>query len=899
MLGYLLLCMACSETEKQDVDLDGDGILAQDDCDDSDPNVGLGTEFFVDGDGDGYGSIVQTQVACTLPQGFAENQDDCDDGNDAIHPDADEICDVFDNDCDGEVNNGAIDTLVFYQDADGDGYGDESSSMESCEEQDGYVDEGGDCNDEDEEVHPDADEICDEIDNDCDGEIDINAVDAVEFYVDGDGDGYGDATLSELHCALPEGFSENNTDCNDADITTYPSAPEICDGLDNDCDESIPQDEMDGDGDGYISCIFDATIWQGSTDIVGGEDCDDSTDLVNPGADELCSTTSDDDCDGVVNEDDAVDTETWYADSDSDTYGDPNNTQQSCSQPTGYVQDMLDCDDSNASINPQALDIAANGIDEDCSGADAQGIDADGDGFLDTEECNDGDVNINPNASEVCDGVDNNCDGQIDEGVTTTFYVDGDGDGFGSTPVEECSISAGLAAVDGDCDDTDAQTGPNMAQQEVDQSLCYTDADGDGWGDSSPNSGVDAGTDCDDSSAALNHNDGDTDGVSTCDGDCNDSDASINPNASEVCDSIDNNCDQQVDEGVQNTYYSDSDGDGFGDPNTTQDACSILFGYVTDNTDCDDGDASINPNASEVCDGADNDCNTSIPSEELDDDGDGYVECSYSSSTWNGSTSVIGGGDCDDTDAFTYVGAASLDSTSQCMTDGDGDGYGDEQPVSGVIAGTDCDDGDSGVNTGATEVYGDQVDNNCDGDFTDWSEVESIFSSNGCLGCHGSSGGLTITYSNIVSVTDGGTGLAYIEPNSPTDSYLWHKINGTQASVGGGGSKMGNISASDLSYIESWIDEGAPISYANNIESVLSSCTGCHGGSGGFTLSYSNFSNTSSGGIPYVTAGNPAQSYLWKKLEGSAPGGNMASYGGLDQAQLDLIEAWIEAGALP
>ena len=58
--------------------------------------------------------------------------------------------------------------------------------------------------------------------------------------------------------------------------------------------------KLDSDGDGYISCIFDATIWQGSTDIVGGEDCDDSADLVNPGADELCATTSDDDCDGVV-----------------------------------------------------------------------------------------------------------------------------------------------------------------------------------------------------------------------------------------------------------------------------------------------------------------------------------------------------------------------------------------------------------------------------------------------------------------------------------------------------------------------------------------------------------------------------------------------------------------------
>ena len=92
------------------------------------------------------------------------------------------------------------------------------------------------------------------------------------------------------------------------------------------------------------------------------------------------------------------------------------------------------------------LILVANGrIDEDCSGADAQGIDGDGDGFLDTEDCNDGDSSINPDAAEACDGIDNNCDGQTDEGVTTTFYVDGDGDGFGSTPTEACSISSSLS----------------------------------------------------------------------------------------------------------------------------------------------------------------------------------------------------------------------------------------------------------------------------------------------------------------------------------------------------------------------------------------------------------------------------------------------------------------------
>jgi hypothetical protein len=87
-------------------------------------------------------------------------------------------------------------------------------------------------------------------------------------------------------------------------------------------------------------------------------------------------------------------------------------------------------------------------------------------------------------------------------------------------------------------------------------------------------------------------------------------------------------------------------------------------------------------------------------------------------------------------------------------------------------------------------------------------DVEPILSA--CTGCHGSAGGLTITYNNIVGVTDTQTGLSYIEPNSPEDSYLWHKINGTQSTVSGGsGSKMGNLNATQLATIEEWINAGA------------------------------------------------------------------------------------------
>jgi hypothetical protein len=92
--------------------------------------------------------------------------------------------------------------------------------------------------------------------------------------------------------------------------------------------------------------------------------------------------------------------------------------------------------------------------------------------------------------------------------------------------------------------------------------------------------------------------------------DCNDNDVTINPGATEICDGVDNDCDGQVDEGFLNTYYQDADGDGYGydDGMSSIEACTQPLGYVANNTDCDDGDANINPGATEVCDGIDNDC---------------------------------------------------------------------------------------------------------------------------------------------------------------------------------------------------------------------------------------------------------------------------------------------------
>jgi hypothetical protein len=228
--------------------------------------------------------------------------------------------------------------------------------------------------------------------------------------------------------------------------------------------------------------------------------------------------------------------------------------------------------------------------------------DVDGDGFISTDvggdDCDDSDAQVHPDADEICDELDNDCDGLVDiedDSLTgaVTGHLDGDGDGFGSEAEQISCDPSTLIEDDTDCDDTEPAVFPGAPE------ICNEiDDDCDGLVD-----GDDPDTDLD------------SDGHSVCDGDCDDEDADVHPDAVEVCDEVDNDCDGTSDgESALGAvaYYIDLDGDGYGSEDSITLACSEPAGHTLDTSDCNDGDDEIHPGAEEVCgDGIDNDCDGS------------------------------------------------------------------------------------------------------------------------------------------------------------------------------------------------------------------------------------------------------------------------------------------------
>jgi hypothetical protein len=364
---------------------------------------------------------------------------DCDDTDPLIHPDADEVCDGVDNDCDGDVDDDPADIGAFYLDADGDGAGDASESLISCNEPKGYVLNDLDCDDSDDQIRPGLGEVCDGIDNDCDDDVDEEASDATYWYADLDGDLYGSSQSgAALQCEAPSGYVPSATDCNDADPTIHPDGVEICDAkviegvapTDEDCDEVADDDDpsvtgtttfyedVDDDGHGDPASAIEACLVPDGYAVLG-DDCDDEETAVHPGSIELCGDGLDNDCDKAVDEsgDDAP--TQWWADDDGDGFGDPADPfgTLSCDDPGGHASNDDDCDDGDLGVHPGAAETWYDGVDSDCAGDDD--FDQDADGVRASSwglDCDDTDPTISPDAPETCaSGADEDCDGVADE----------------------------------------------------------------------------------------------------------------------------------------------------------------------------------------------------------------------------------------------------------------------------------------------------------------------------------------------------------------------------------------------------------------------------------------------------------------------------------------------------
>jgi len=422
-------------------------------------------------------------------------------------------------------------------------------ARDSCDwDVDGYLAQGGtcggtDCDDRAFQVYPGAPEDCDGVDDDCNGVVDDSpSSGGTTFHADVDGDGYGDAATSVVECTTPAGYVSDATDCDDGDASVHPGALEVCDGA------------------------------------------------------------VDEDCDGWVDESDASDAGTWFADADGDGFGDPLLSERSCGVPSGFVADATDCDDTSALSFPGGTETCDGSLDEDCDGFvdedDASDAavwhrDFDGDGYgdplvsrtactapsgfvADATDCNDALDSVHPGAAEVWyDGIDQDCAGQADEN-------DADGDGH------DAEGTGGL-----DCDDQDPSISPDASEV---------------WYD-----GVDQ--DCDGGSDHDADGDGhDAEGAGGLD--CDDGDPSVSPDAAEVWyDGVDQDCDGASDQ--------DADGDGFD----------------ADVDDCDDADPGSHPAAPEVPDdGVDQDCDgqDEVTPEPVDTGADGSADDTSETSARDG-----------------------------------------------------------------------------------------------------------------------------------------------------------------------------------------------------------------------------------------------------------------------
>ncbi|MFT7622442.1 MAG: hypothetical protein ACI9WU_001615 [Myxococcota bacterium] len=737
--------LACAEDLASLICVDDTPAIEQCDGVDNDCD-GTADEGFEDLDGDGLANCVDSD-----DDGDGDlDTTDCAPQDINIHAGATEKCDGIDQDCDGFQDNG-------FPDANFDA---EADCVDEDDDGDGVLDIVDNCglviNSDQKDI--DADGLGDACDPDDDNDGVEDAADNCPLVpdpgqADFDLDGLGDVCDPD-----DDGdFVPDPQDCNPFDPTVFPGAAEKCNGQDDNCNVLVDEGFGDSDGDLLADCLDTDDDNDGSLDTV---DCAPLNGAVYPGNTEICNGI-DENCDNVADEtfeDTDADGQADCVDNDDDSDGVPD-TFDNCplafdpsqiNSDTDLAGDVcdtdddndgspdpLDCKPTNKLVHPNAVELC-NGVDENCNGqidelfddtdndgqADCVDNDNDNDGVpnafdncplafnpaqnnsdgdqlgdvcdtnddndatLDDLDCQPKNPNVYIGAQDVCDGIDNDCSGAADEG-----FPDSNGDGQADCVSNDDDGDGFPDAVD-NCPGV-----TNPGQENSDNDLlgnaCDTDDDNDGSPD---------------------------------DEDCAPTNPAVSPNAPEACDGFDNNCNLEIDEdqpdtdddGMADCVDTDDDGDGIPDnfdncpldanPNQTNsdtdligDACDTDDDndLSLDGDDCAPTNGAVHPAAVETCDGVDNNCSGAIDEGFGDIDNDGQGDCVDSDDDGDG---VVD----------TLDNCATIPNPGQDNSDTDllGDACDPDDDNDGSLDADDCAPVDKDVHPGATEIC-DGFDQNC------------------------------------------------------------------------------------------------------------------------------------------------------------------------------------------